>query len=967
MLTYPTNDSEDLGKLKPKADIGIFIGYAPAKKAYRIYNRRTCSIMETIHVEFDELTSMAFEQYGSGPELQLMTPGTITPVNDNTTGTPSSTSIDQDAPSASTSPTSIETQSPVISQGVEEHLQLAQFNNDPFHDIPTSEQSSQESPSIVQTANPPFEHLNKWIKNHPLENVIDNPSRLVSTRHQLQIDAMWYFFDAFLTSIEPKNFKEALLESSWIDAMQEEIHEFKRLQVWELVPRPDYVMIINLKWIFKVKQDEFGWVLKNKAMLVAKGFRQEEGIDFEESFAPVACIEAIRIFVANAANKNMTIYQMDVKTAFLNGELHEEVYAKPTEKHLHAVKRIFRYLRGTTNMDLWYSKDTNIALTAYADADHALCQDTRRSTYGSAQLLGDRHYGFAFNKIPLYCDNKSAIALCCNNVQHSRSKHIDVRYHLIKEQVENGVVELYFVRTEYQLADIFTKALPRERLEFLLNKLGMKNWTFLSRIITQEHIQQTALEQALVSLDDRVKIGSYNMRIDPTNKQKEATYQVALYILKLSPCYNAFLITADVLEIYMHQFWVTVSKIKNSSLNQFHLENKKFKIGVELFCEILRVCLRIPNKEFVAPPPHDSIRTFEVIAKRRALKVAFDKCGDEISVMPLSVISISSDSSVESVGSSTSRVILFGMIPTVIHADVSTIVPAILEVAAAVVSSPARRSKAEAHSSSSSSSAFTPPAPCQTVPTLHDLPRRHVILVLPGQEIPFSRPYHTHPNGARMLLTARKRVHPFHARILANRRRFYSSSSSPSRKRRRNYVRKFLRALHPKWRAKVTAIEESKDLTSLSLDELIGNLKVYELIIKKDSEMLKGKREQNRFLALKAKKESSDEDSSTSDNEDEEYAMAVRDFKKFFKRRGRFVRQPHDERKSSQRNKDDKMAKAKENVLNVEIQTISSWSVQNYQETTIKEPMSEDHGVIATKTMKKILKTKNVLWPMHPM
>nr|GEW08974.1 DUF4219 domain-containing protein/UBN2 domain-containing protein [Tanacetum cinerariifolium] len=119
----------------------------------------------------------------------------------------------------------------------------------------------------------------------------------------------------------------------------------------------------------------------------------------------------------------------------------------------------------------------------------------------------------------------------------------------------------------------------------------------------------------------------------------------------------------------------------------------------------------------------------------------------------------------------------------------------------------------------------------------------------------------------------------------------------------KNYVRKFLRALHPKWREKVTAIEESKDLTSLSLDELIGNLKVYEVIIKKDSKMVKGKREKNRSLTLKVKRESSDEDSSTSDSEDEKYAMAVRDFKKFFKRRGRFVRQPHDERKSSQRNK----------------------------------------------------------------
>ncbi|GJV14693.1 retrovirus-related pol polyprotein from transposon TNT 1-94 [Tanacetum coccineum] len=154
--------------------------------------------------------------------------------------------------------------------------------------------------------------------------------------------------------------------------------------------------------------------------------------------------------------------------------------SKPTKKHLEAVKRVFRYLQGTINMGLWYPKDTAMALTAYADADHAGCQDTRRSTSGSAQFLGDKcglisDYGFAYNHIPLYCDNKSAIALCCNNVQHSRSKHIDIRHHFIREQVEKGVVELYFMRTEYQLADIFTKALPRERFEFILPRLGMKS------------------------------------------------------------------------------------------------------------------------------------------------------------------------------------------------------------------------------------------------------------------------------------------------------------------------------------------------------------------------------------------------------------------------------------------------------------------------------------------------------------
>ncbi|GJZ36057.1 hypothetical protein Tco_0581874 [Tanacetum coccineum] len=250
----------------------------------------------------------------------------------------------------------------------------------------------------------------------------------------------------------------AVNEDSWFEAMQDEIHEFDRLKVWEQVPRPDYVMVIGLKWIYKVKLDEYGDVLKNKAR-----------------------------------------YQ-----------------AKPTKKHLEAIKRIFRYLKGSINMGLWYPKDNAMSLTAYADADHAGCQDSRRSTSGSAQFLGDRLvswsskkqrsttistteakyiamsgccaqilwmrsqlkvYGFLFNKIPLYCDNKSAIALSCNNVQHSRSKHIDIRHHFIREQVKNGVVELYFVETNYQLADILTKALPRERFEFLLPRLGMKSLT----------------------------------------------------------------------------------------------------------------------------------------------------------------------------------------------------------------------------------------------------------------------------------------------------------------------------------------------------------------------------------------------------------------------------------------------------------------------------------------------------------
>nr|GEW49158.1 retrovirus-related Pol polyprotein from transposon TNT 1-94 [Tanacetum cinerariifolium] len=214
-------------------------------------------------------------------------------------------------------------------------------------------------------------------------------------------------------------------------------------------------------------------MIRNRARLVANGYAQEEGIDFEESFAPVARLEAVRI---------------------------------PTEKHLKEVKRIFRYLRDIIDMGLCYPKDSGFELTAFSDADHAGCIDTRKITSRGIQFLGDKlvswmskkqdctamslaeakyvalsascaqvmwtrthlkDYGFNYNKIPLYCNSQSTIAISYNPVQHSRTKHIHSRYHFIKEQVENGIIELYFVSTEYQLANMFTKALPEYRFKYL--------------------------------------------------------------------------------------------------------------------------------------------------------------------------------------------------------------------------------------------------------------------------------------------------------------------------------------------------------------------------------------------------------------------------------------------------------------------------------------------------------------------
>ncbi|GJY41360.1 hypothetical protein Tco_0428630 [Tanacetum coccineum] len=408
---------------------------------------------------------MASEQFSLGPELQGMTPATsnielgsnpvsqqlclppirddwdrlfqpmfdeyfnlspiaVSPVQEDAApraevlaDSPVSTFIDQDAPSISIPSSQEQEHSPIISQGFEDSPKTPTFHDDPLNESPGEDSTSQGSSSNMRQLHTPLISLGSGSKDHPIANVIGDPSRSVSTRKQLETDAMWCYFDAFLI--------------------------------------------------------------------------QEEGIDFEESFSLVARIEAIRIF------------------------------AKPTKKHLQAVKWIFLYLNGTINIGLWYSKDTDMSLTAYADADHAGCQDTRRSTSGSAQFLGDKlvswsskkqkstvissieaeyialsgccsqilwmrsqltDYGFKFNKIPLYCDNKSAIALCRNNIH----------------------------------------ALP--------------------------YCQQTKLDLELVPKDNHLDIRKCNGRIPHGFSPEIPHFSQLLDALALTPCYPAFLITVDVPE-----------------------------------------------------------------------------------------------------------------------------------------------------------------------------------------------------------------------------------------------------------------------------------------------------------------------------------------------------------------------------------------------------------------------------------
>nr|GEX94197.1 hypothetical protein [Tanacetum cinerariifolium] len=465
--------------------------------------------------------------------------------------------------------------------------------------------------------------------------------------------------------------------------MQEELNEFERLEVYELVPRPDKVMVIILKWIYKVKLDELGGILKNKAHLVARGYRQEEGIDFEESFAPTAFLngnlrEEVYVRKPNGfvdqdkhnhmyklkkalyglkqaprANGNdlllVQIYVDDIIFAASTPELCDlfdklmclkfkmsmmgkisfflglQISQSPRgifiNQSKYALESLKKYcFESCDPMDtpmveksrLYEDKEGKFVdpshYHAFADADHAGCQDTRRSTSGSLQFLGDRLISWS---------SKSAIALCCNNVQHSRSKHIDIRYHFIKEQVENGVIELYFVNTEYQLVDLFTKALGRDRIEFLINKLGkrsftpetlkqLKNEVDESMDITID--QQVPLDEALVPHGHILRIGRSNFRLISDISSKESTLQLVYDVLRQTPFFKAILVTADVPKIYMQEFWATATVHHHSIW--FKMDNKKHIVNLEYFREMLHICPRLPGQTFDEPPFEEEILAF---------------------------------------------------------------------------------------------------------------------------------------------------------------------------------------------------------------------------------------------------------------------------------------------------------------------------------------------------------------------
>nr|GEU64568.1 retrovirus-related Pol polyprotein from transposon TNT 1-94 [Tanacetum cinerariifolium] len=462
-LCYPTNDSEDLGKLQPTADIGIFVGYAPSRKGYRIYNKRTRRIMETIHVQFDELS-------------EPMAPVQLIPVPVNSAGTPSSTAIDQDAPSPSHSASSSALQSPCLHQRVTAESTLmdensfALVNNDPFMNIfapePTSAASSfgDASSAISTYFTQILHHLRKLSKDHPIDNVIGNLSR----PEEVYVS-------------QPEGF---------ID--------------------PDHLThVYHLKKaLYYLKQDPRAWQTYSSVQIYV------DDIIFS-STDPKAC----DIF-SNEMSSKFQMSMMGQMSFFLG----LQVSQNPRGIFINQSKFTIKILR-KFGMDSCDPIDTPMMDRLKLDEDPleiSVDQTRFRSMVGSLMYLIASRPDLVF-----------AVCMCARYQASSSKKHLEALKRVFSTQVEKGMVELFFVTTDYQLANIFTKALPRERFEFLLPRLDTMddiNIPANDAPAEQAHAvaPPTRTDDQILPSSNWVPIGKSDCVLDVQKSQRNHTFLIAL-------------------------------------------------------------------------------------------------------------------------------------------------------------------------------------------------------------------------------------------------------------------------------------------------------------------------------------------------------------------------------------------------------------------------------------------------------
>ncbi|WVZ62398.1 hypothetical protein U9M48_012154 [Paspalum notatum var. saurae] len=672
---YIYKKRQHLGKFQRRCDIGFLLGYSSKSKAYCVFNNATGMVEETYDVEFDESNGSqgAHVDVVDIDEKPLVEAMKNMPIGDIKPKEDEDEVQTADQPSSSMAPQDGSEQDKIL-PNEDVHVPQEQINEQ-AQDVGTPVQAPQVAP----------QRKSQLTSGHPKELIIGSPTRGVTTRSRNTAAFVQAY--SFVSSIEPSTIDQALSDPGWVNAMNEELNNFTRNEVWTLEARPKGARVIGTKWVFRNKQDDEGNIVRNKARLVAKGYSQVEGIDFGETFAPVARLEAIRFLLAYASHHDMKLYQMDVKSAFLNGYINKLVYVEqppgfedpnhpnhvyrlskalyglkqaprawyerlrdfliekgftigrvdttlfikktdndlficqvyvddiifgltneeyctefgkmmakefetsmigeltfflgfqikqlregtfiyqekytrdllkrfkmddckpietpmatntkldpdesgikvdqtlyrsmigsliylcasrpdimftdPKESHLTAVKRILR---------LVVPKGASFELLGYTDSDFSGCRVERKSTSGGCYLLGRslvswsskkqncvslstaeaeyiaagsscaqllymkqtlKDYGVELSRIPLLCDNESAVKLTKNPVQHSRTKHIDIRHHFIRDHVAKGDILLRNVGTKEQLADIFTKPLDESNFCRLRGKLNV--------------------------------------------------------------------------------------------------------------------------------------------------------------------------------------------------------------------------------------------------------------------------------------------------------------------------------------------------------------------------------------------------------------------------------------------------------------------------------------------------------------
>ncbi|KAL8157755.1 hypothetical protein AgCh_002454 [Apium graveolens] len=503
-----------------KSTEGNFLGYSTTSKAYRVYNSVKNKVEESINIAFNESSrniSPIDEDTADLPSHSQMrqshseksqshsdksnsqdSPGP-SQSSDNSSGSTQASDESSGSPKTPDSVSNVNSVTPLDKSSQAEMRQSLLNETTPIHF--QADNSNEEEMSNIQ-----LPKSSRTVKNHPPDNLFTYLDQGISTRSRFHNLCA---FCAFVAEFEPKNAQETVVDEHWYVAIQEELNQFERCDVWELVPPPRDAKIIGTRWVFKNKKDEDGNIIRNKARLVAQGYNQQEGINYDETYALVARLEAIQISMAFAAHKKFKLYQMDVKSAFLNGYLKVEVYVKQPpgfihEKYPNYIYKLKKSVYGLRQSPhCWYE---------CLNADYAGSQVDRKSTSGACEFLGDclvawhskkqtsvtlstaegeyiaagsccaqilwmqqilQDFGISYTNIPIYCDNTSAINISKNPVMHSRTKHIDVRYHFLRDNVSKGNTELIYISTEKQRADIFTKPLAEDRFCTIRRELGM--------------------------------------------------------------------------------------------------------------------------------------------------------------------------------------------------------------------------------------------------------------------------------------------------------------------------------------------------------------------------------------------------------------------------------------------------------------------------------------------------------------